>query len=115
MDGVSRFLEDANQIMQAAESAASRGERCGEMTILIGQGGGIHILADSDWPLDSLARHHGARAAYRVSEHGGSVRVQAREGSRTCVMESTNWAATARQMLKAGPPVRTSITAAGNT
>jgi hypothetical protein len=86
--------------MEAAESAAARGENCTEMTILIGQDGGIQMFADSDWPLDSLAYHHGARAVYRVSERRGTVRVEAHAGSRTCVMESRSPAETARRMLR---------------
>jgi hypothetical protein len=96
---VSCFTERARQIMEAAESAAARGEGCPEMTILIGQDGSIQMFAESDWPLDSLAWHFGARAVYRVSERRGSVRVEAREGSRTCVMESASPAETARRLL----------------
>ena len=58
------------------------------MTILIANDGGIRMFADSDWPLDSLALHHGAQAAYRVSEERGSVRVAGRQGSRRCLLES---------------------------
>ena len=96
---VSGFTERARQIMEAAESAAARGEGCSGMTILIGQNGEIQMFAASDWPLDSLAWHHGAKAVYRVSERQGSVRVEAQEGSRTCVMESTPPAETARRLL----------------
>jgi hypothetical protein len=96
---VSRFVEHARQIMEAAESASSRGETCSEMTILIGQDGAIRMIAESDWPLDSLAWHHGAKSAYRVSERRGAVRVEGREGSRTCVMQSTTPAETARLLL----------------
>jgi hypothetical protein len=49
------------------------------MTIVIGEDGGIHMLADSDWPLESLVLHHGAGAAYRVTQEGNIVRVEARE------------------------------------
>ncbi len=69
------------------------------MTILIGQDGGIHMLADSDWPLDSLVMHHGARSAYRVTGRNGSVRVEGREGGRVCIMQSRNPAHTARLLL----------------
>jgi hypothetical protein len=86
--------------METAEAAAARGETCTEITILIGQDGGIQMLAESDWPLDSLAYLHGAKAVYRVSERRGSVRVEAREGSRTCTMESRSPAETARRMLR---------------
>jgi hypothetical protein len=82
-------------ILSAAESAGT----CSNMTILIGQEGAIHMIADSDWPLDSLTWHHGAKTAYRVSEHSGSVRVEGREGSRTCVMESAKPMQIARFLL----------------
>ena len=85
--------------MEAAEAAAARGEACAETTILIGPDGGIQMFAESDWPLDSLACHHGARAAYRVSGRRGAVRVEAREGPRTCVLESASPAETARRLL----------------
>ena len=68
------------------------------MTILIGQNG-IRMIADSDWPLESLLWHHGAHTAYRVTEAGGSVRVEGREGSRRCVLESSSHARTARLLL----------------
>ena len=94
------FTEPAWQILEAAEAASARGEICTEMTILIGQNGAIQMFADSDWPLDSLAGYHGARASYRVSEQQGSFRVDAREGTRTCRIESVSPAETARRMLR---------------
>jgi hypothetical protein len=96
---VSRFAEHAQGLLDAAESASAGGQACSDLTIPIGPGGGIHMLADSDWPLDSLARHHGARTAYRVSERRGSVRVEGREGSRTCVIESASPRQAARMLL----------------
>jgi hypothetical protein len=95
------FAEQAQSILDAAESAASKGETCSEMTILIGQDGAIHMLADSDWPLDSLAVHHGAKSAYRVTGTKGSVRVEARQGGRVCIMQTRNPAQTARLLLGA--------------
>jgi hypothetical protein len=97
---VGGFTERAWQILEAAEAASARGEICTEMTILITQDGGIHMLADSSWPLESLAYHHGAQAAYRVREQHGALRVDAREGTRTCRMESISPAETARRMLR---------------
>jgi hypothetical protein len=82
-------------ILTAAESAGSPSN----MTILIGQQGAIHMIADSDWPLDSLTWHHGAKTAYRVSEQSGSVRVEGREGMKTCVMESMRPMQVARFLL----------------
>jgi hypothetical protein len=82
-------------ILEAAESAGS----CSDMTILLSPEGAIHMIADSDWPLDSLSWHHGAKTAYRVSEQRGSVRVEGREGSRTCVIESVKPMQIARFLL----------------
>jgi hypothetical protein len=82
-------------ILEAAETAGS----CSDMTILIAPDGTLHLIADSDWPLDSLTWHHGAKTAYRVSEQSGSVRVEGREGSRTCVMESMRPMQVARFLL----------------
>ena len=94
---MSRFLEQAQNILAAAESAGT----ASHTTILIGQDGHIKMFADSDWPLDSLTMHHGAKTAYRVSEHLGSVRVEAREGTRTCIMESSRPSQIARFLLGA--------------
>jgi hypothetical protein len=82
-------------ILEAAEAAGSSSN----MTILIGNDGHIKMFADSDWPLDSLTWHHGAKTAYRVTEHCGSVRVEGREGMRTCVMESAKPMQVARFLL----------------
>ena len=68
------------------------------MTILLGPNG-IRMIADSDWPLDSLLWHHGAETAYRVTERRGSIRVEGRQGSRRCLLESASHAATARALL----------------
>jgi hypothetical protein len=92
---VSRFAEQAQQILDTAES----GESGSEMTILIGGEGAIRLFTDSDWPLDSLALEHGARTAYRVSHRNGSVRVEGRQGSRSCLLESKTPAQTARLLL----------------
>jgi hypothetical protein len=92
---VSRFAEQALNILEAAESAGSPTH----MTILIGDDGHIKMFADSDWPLDSLTWHHGAKTAYRVTEQSGSVRVEAREGQRTCVLESKSQMQIARFLL----------------
>jgi hypothetical protein len=99
---VSLFADHMQQLLDAAQSAASRGEACSAMTILIGQDNGIHMIADSDWPLESLALDRGAKSAYRVT--GGcdaTVRVEGREGLRRCVMETANPRSTARLLLGA--------------
>ena len=96
---MSLFTEHVQELLDAAQTAASRGETCSEMTILIGQDNEIHMIAASDWPLASLALDRGARAAYRVTGLNGSIRVEGREGSRHCIMETTSPARTARLLL----------------
>jgi hypothetical protein len=93
------LAEQAREIMDAAESASQRGQVCSEMTILIGPQGQIRMLADSDWPLDSLVWHHGAQSAYRVSERTGSIRVEGRDGTHRCLLESAAPSRIARFLL----------------
>lgn len=88
------------QIFDGACAVAGNGEAASAMTILIGQDGGIHMIADSDWPLDSLALDRGAKSAYRVTGgYNASVRVEGREGLHRCIMETANPASTARLLL----------------
>ncbi len=94
---MNRFAQHAQNILEAAESAGSNSGTT-QMTILLGPNG-IHMIADSDWPLDSLLQHHGAETAYRVSGHRGSMRVEGREGSRICVLESVSPSRTAKLLL----------------
>lgn len=93
------LAERAREILEAAENASRQGQVCSEMTILIGPEGHIRMVVDSDWPLDSLARHHGAQSAYRVSEQTGSIRVEGRDGTRHCVLESVAHSRIARLLL----------------
>jgi hypothetical protein len=85
---VSRFLDNAAQIFEAAESALESGNEPSDLTILIGPEGGIRMVADTDWPLDTLQAHHGAQMAYRVSRQAETVRVQGRAGRQTCLFET---------------------------
>ena len=87
------------QILDAAESAVQAGHTPSDMTILITAEGGIRMLADSDWPLDSLQQHHGAKMAYRVSQNASVVRVEGRADSRTCLFETQKPADVARRLL----------------
>jgi len=98
---VGAFLDDAEAILDAAEAAAESSNPS-SFSILISPQGGIHMVADSDWPLASLEAHHGARTAYRVSQTGGYVTVEGRSGHQRCRLESEHPQAVARRLL-AGP------------
>ena len=97
---MSRLVQQAQSFLEAALAAHRSGEVCTEMTVLIGQDGAIRMCAESDWPLDSLSRERGARAAYRISEHNGRVTVEGREGSHTCCLESQSQKSIARLLLR---------------
>jgi hypothetical protein len=98
---VSGFAENAKELMDAAESALRSGAGISEMTILISPEGGIRMIADSDWPLESLGRLHGARMAYRVSQDRAGVRVEGRADGRRCLLETAKQSHIAYQLLNA--------------
>ena len=100
---MSRFVDNAVEIFDAAENAMRSGHTPSEMTILISAEGGIRMVADSDWPLDSLQAQHGAGMAYRVSQHASMVRVEGRAGSRTCLFETEKPERAARLLLNRSP------------
>ena len=100
---MSRFLDNAARILEAAESAVQSGHTPTEMTIFITAEGGIRMLADSDWPLESLQSHHGAKMAYRVSQNESVVRVEGRADSRTCLFETQKPERAARLLLNSSP------------
>jgi hypothetical protein len=96
---VSRFLDDARAIFEAAESASRSGQTVSDFTMLISGDGGIQMLAASDWPLDRLLEERGARAAYRVGEVNGRVQVEARTARQTCRLESETPRSVASRVL----------------
>ena len=98
-----RFADNAVRILEAAEGVAQSGHAPSDMTILIAPEGGIRVVADSDWPLESLLMHHGAQMAYRVSERESMVRVEGRAGSRTCLFETARPERAARLLLNPIP------------
>lgn len=96
---MSRFLENAAKLLDAAECAVQGGSAPSHLTILLGCEGGIRMIADSDWPLDSLQAHHGASMAFRVTQQNRNIRLEGCEGLRTCVFESPRPADAARLIL----------------
>jgi hypothetical protein len=91
------------RLLEAAESAVQAGHAPSDLTVLITDEGGIRMVADSDWPLDTLQLHHGARMAYRVSQNAANVRVEGRAGSRTCLFETQKPERAARLLLQRTP------------
>ena len=100
---MSLFEENAAKIFDAAQDVVRAGLVPSDMSILIRRDGGIHLVVGNDWSLESLQAHHGAQAAYQVTQQGGTVRVCGRAGSRTCLFEAAKPDRVARHLL--GAPV----------
>lgn len=94
-----RFLENAARILEGGRSAVQAGCSSSAWTVLIAREGGIRMVADSDWPLDSLAREAGAEMAYRVSVTGDQVAVDGLSNGRRCALQSEAPSALFRRML----------------
>jgi hypothetical protein len=87
---VSVFLQHAEEILRTAEQGGT--EDC-RLSILVGWDGGIRMVAGSEWELEPLRIHHGARAAYRVTRNAGAVRLEGCSADRTCLLQSGGSAA----------------------
>ena len=82
MDG---FWDQAQQIFSTARQGNCED---GQFAILVSAEGAIRMLTGEGWSLESLREHYGARAAYRVTRFGGRVRLEARCGSESCLLEA---------------------------
>jgi hypothetical protein len=96
---VTDLLKNAERILETAVSAEGVELESGTLAILIGQDGGIRMVMNTDWPLESLQAHHGASAAYRISRTGSQVRVEGKSRTSSCVLESEPAGAAARRIL----------------
>jgi hypothetical protein len=94
-----RFLDNAARIFDGGQSAVQAGCSESSWTVLIAREGGIRMVADSDWPLESLALESGAEMAYRVSVNGVHVQVDGVSNGRRCALQTELPAATFRRLL----------------
>jgi hypothetical protein len=104
------FVENAARLFAAAEAAAAAGAAGAgadpaDWDILIGEEGAIRMIASSDWSLDSLQAHYGARVVYRVRRQTAKVRLEGRAGSRTCLFEAATPDGAARLLLAPAVPL----------
>jgi hypothetical protein len=100
---VNGFIDNAAKIFEAAQNVMNTGETPSDYTIVMGAQGGITMIANSDWPLDSLLREHGAGMAYRVKPGTDRVSVDGVDGNSSCHFEAPLPAQTAYFMLNAMP------------
>lgn len=99
MEHVSRLLDNANKILDAAESMRVAGHTGTDWSIMIGSEGQINMVAASNWPLESLRAEHGASQAYRVHEQGGRIQVQGKDESRDLLIFSAHPSQLLRRLL----------------
>ena len=92
------FLDNAQRIFETAGAVCGKGTGT-DYAILVGYDGSVRMVANCDWALDSLRSENGARAAYKISEANGRVRVEGRSGRERCLLESDRPAAVARCLL----------------
>lgn len=81
------FFENARRILDTASAADSPEET----TIVFTGEGGLRIMTDSDWPLDRLVAHLGARSAYRVSSRRCAITVEGRSRTQSCRLERVRY------------------------
>ena len=93
------FWTDAEGIFETAREAAHSGSSDCDLAILMGAGGQIRILDAAGWALTGLLAEHGARSGYRITRKNGTLRVEGRSGSDTCLLRSDSPAKTARFLL----------------
>lgn len=97
------FIDNGAKIFEAAQNVMNTGESPSDYTIVMGAQGGITLIADSDWPLDSLLRERGAGMAYRVKPGANKVSVDGVDGNTSCHFEAIAPARAAMFMLNAMP------------
>ena len=85
---MSAFLEDAIGIFETALAGSQSASSDSDMAVLFDSRGGLRIVDSRDWSLGGLEAHYGARTVYRMHRDAGRVRVEARSGSQSCVLES---------------------------
>ena len=97
------LIDNGAKIFEAAQNVMNTGERPSDYTIVMGAHGGITMLADSDWPLDSLLREHGAGMAYRIKPGTDRVSVDGVDGNSSCHFEALSPKEKARFVLNSFP------------
>ena len=69
---MSRFWQDAVQVMEAATSSYGAGSAT-DLAVVVGASGGIHMVMQPGWSADGLRAHYGAQAVYQVTHTAQGV------------------------------------------
>ncbi|MDQ1469532.1 MAG: hypothetical protein QOJ99_1012 [Bryobacterales bacterium] len=71
-------------------ASADRSGDHADIALLIRPDGGMHVIMDTPFALDSAAASNGAMLAYRVTRTEAGVRVVGKKGGRTCVLQGSS-------------------------
>lgn len=107
---MSRFLEHAANLLEAANAAAQVDGGCSNMTVLLGRNRGVEIVMDSDWAADALRAERGADMAFQVCRKGSRITVEGRSCSgQSCRLEADLPQNVSRALLGRMAPVRPAL------
>jgi hypothetical protein len=97
-----RFWQDAVSVFDIACSAPA-GAEAGQLNILIGGDGALHLISGEGWQPEALRSHFGAHTVYQVTRTPAGVKVAGHSTDRDCLLHSTSPASFAYD-LGAGLP-----------
>jgi hypothetical protein len=80
------LLDNARRVFEVAEAAADAGSQ--DFALLIQPNGGLHLVMESEFSIESAAQDVGAVCAFRVTRSAAGVRVEAQGFGSRCVLEN---------------------------
>jgi hypothetical protein len=84
---VSRFWQNAVQVMEAATSAPGAGS-ASNLALVIDRSGGLRIVMQEGWSPEGLRAHYGAGAVYQVTHTPQGVSVEGRASGLSCTFRA---------------------------
>lgn len=95
------FLNFAQEIFDTAR--AEHHPETADFALLILPDGGLHMIMEGAFALDSAAAQWGARAAYRVTRTEAGVRVEGKRGIQSCVLSEERGCEFRKALLRDQP------------
>jgi hypothetical protein len=84
---MSRFWQDAMQVMEAATSAPGAGS-ASDLALIIERSGSLRIVMREGWSAEGLRSHYGSGAVYQVTHTPQGVCVEGRANGLSCTLHS---------------------------
>jgi hypothetical protein len=98
---VDHFLRNAQELFDVA--SADRSGDPTDIALLLRPDGGMHVIMDTPFALDSVAASRGARVAYRVTRTEASVTVVGQKDGRSCILQGASAGSFQRTALRDQP------------